>query len=433
VPTFQVAASAPSSRFHERLEIQLALGRQLFATGADVARLLVTVRDTYDVEQAQTLLASALVAGKATANFNTLPPGPVYVEVRAFDVLDRQLGTASRHLSLRPGVLNTVELTFYLEAAPPSAGPGQADVAVTIQDGATVVGPPPAAVPTFAPEQQNLRGPNLAGPFVLDRAGHIWVGESRIMQDGTVALYGGEPAKALAVNAQGQVWAHRGSKLQLLGGQFQVLQEVDAPWAIPRDGLAVDAADNLWVSCGDKLRKVTPAGVVAGAWDLPGNGASLAVDKVAGVVWVALAVQGMLARYSLAGALIGTTAVNQFGDQLTDLALDSLGNAWVPERLSFRVAKVRPNGTVAGHFQTVSQPLRVLVDAQDQVLVGATGMLGGFTYDAGVWRHANDGQLLAKYNVGPIWDWAFDAAGTLWTVRAEEWPESGGVITKVTL
>jgi hypothetical protein len=429
--SFQVAASVKEARFHERLEVSVALGRQVLATVAEIGRLSVSVRDAQNVEHQRTILPAAITAGRAVASFEELPPGPAAIDVQAFTADDRQIGRTTHQLDLRQGVTNQAELTFYLSPAlppSPSIADGQAAVTVDVRDGATIAGPPPAPVPSFNPPRVQIGHVGIEeSDMVLDRTGAIWVGNARVLPDGAVLQLGGSSFQALTTNAQGQIWGHRDGKLQLLGAQAQLIREVEAPWPVPKDGLAVDGTDHLWVSAGRQLKKIASNGTVVGTFDLPSDAGAIAVDRAAGTVWVCLTKRGQVARLATNGTLLGVTTVNPFGDWVVDVALDSKGHAWVPQRFSSRVAKLRPDGTIFGTYRAPLEASRVLVDSQDQVLVAGNFDL----YLNGFYKLSPEGRLLATYQIDKVWDWAFDAAGALWMIANANY--YSGSLQKVTL
>ncbi|MNS54043.1 SMP-30/Gluconolaconase/LRE-like region [compost metagenome] len=168
---------------------------------------------------------------------------------------------------------------------------------------------------------------------------------------------------------------------------------------------------------------MAPNGTVVGSYDLSGEAGAIAIDRSSGTVWVCLASQGQVARVSTAGAVLGVTNVNQFGDWLTALVLDSKGHAWVGQRFSHRVAKLRPDGTVFGQFRAPLEVSTLLVDAQDNVLVAS--LHDGFR------KLSPEGRWLATYDLKGVWDWAFDPAGALWVIGNSTY-YSGGIY-KVTL
>jgi len=234
-------------------------------------------------------------------------------------------------------------------------------------------------------------------------------------------LYNTSPAVGVAVDAAGNVYvadaynqrirkiSPAGVVTTLAGSGLCGLTDgtgAAASFCSP-EGLAVDAAGNVYVADNSSIRKITPAGVVT---TLAGSGLSgyangtgaaaqfngprgVAVDA-AGNVYVAdslnhairlISPSGVVTTFAgpaaptvSSGYLDGPSAAAKFGEPFS-VAVDSTGNVYVAENYNRAIRKISPAGivsTLAGPGQSLNAfaPVSGYVDS-----TGVSALFGGPT------------------------------------------------------
>jgi len=184
-------------------------------------------------------------------------------------------------------------------------------------------------------------------------------------------------------------------------------------------GVAVDAAGNLYIADGSRVRKVTPAGTIT---TLAGNGQF---------------------KYGGDGGLAAAASLNEPGG----VALDAAGNLYTADSFNSRIRKVTPGGTiatVAGNGQSgysgdggpataasLTYPSGVAVDAAGNLYIGDmwNGRIrkvtpaGTITTVAGSWRagYSGDGGPATAASLNGPQGVAVDAAGNLYIADGDNW------------
>ncbi len=155
-------------------------------------------------------------------------------------------------------------------------------------------------------------GPAINAPLAsvsgvaVDSAGNIFVADS---QDNMVAKIA--PDGLLTVIA-----GNRGVGFSGDGG-LAVRAQLDNPGS-----LAVDAAGNLYIAVLDRIRKVTPAGIIS---TVAGNGQS---------------------GFSGDGGPATSAQLSGLGGVAAAIAVDSAGNLYIADSGNYRIRQVRPDGTI---------------------------------------------------------------------------------------
>ena len=274
----------------------------------------------------------------------------------------------------------------------------------------------------------------LTGPLTAQQNGTLWVGETQgalriATSDG--ALLGEIPevghVRALGVDPVGErVWLYSSNTLYAyaLDGTQQIAANVPGlPLTTP--AMAVDpVAGSVWIAGLTRLTGFDSSGQVISQQRLPELMRALAVDPLAGVLWVA----GKSEIYgydTTSGAAVRTISLAAGASPLRALAVDSGGVLWVATRDDLR--RLAPDGT-----EDLREPIAKLLHVAPD---GAGGAWAAGIRD--VLRVAGDGSVTATLRPfssgGQIVDLAADGRdGSVWAANLTHLAriEGDGQVTK---
>jgi hypothetical protein len=156
------------------------------------------------------------------------------------------------------------------------------------------------------------------------------------------------------------------------------------------NGMAFDAAGDLWVVATGALYELSPTGAVVNSYsNMAGN--AVAIDP-SGNIWVGAVGKTLLEMPSNLSSPLSIPVTLDGGSDIQSLALDGNGNAWYSCTTCGSVYKYNPSTTAnTGYVATgVSKASSISIDPSEQVWLGA------FDTNAAVWAFANDGTPLAN-------------------------------------
>jgi streptogramin lyase len=180
--------------------------------------------------------------------------------------------------------------------------------------------------------------------------------------------------------------------------------------------VAIDPAGNVVMAAADgQLTKIDPAtGKFLKSERVTGHAIGIAYDKL-GRLWVSDWGDGMVVVLDADWKELFETEV---GDHPHDVRIDSHGDAWV---IAYsKVTKIGPDGKVLASYPTDPGPLRMKIDAQDNLWIACDGQSGPATRDGDgftLMKLAPDGRKLWSQKRW-VDDLAFDAKGEVWAVTA---------------
>jgi hypothetical protein len=414
---FGLVAAHETDARRAGLEVSVAgaVGRRVLATTADVARLVVTVDDGGAAHYISDTTSAGL------ARFTDLAAGPAMVTASAYDAERRLLGEAKGTVRLVPGETGALALALQLEPAAPAAGNASMAVGVTIADGPVLNQPAPAGqAPDLTLAMREMAGisTGIGTPWDLfvDSAGTAWISGGRVFSNGALGYSYFTSAALIDEDvAAGTIWGMGfGGRLIGVSTSGDRLASFAAPITPTPHGLGVDGDGNVWLGAGTSLAKVSRTGATLGTWTLDAPIDRLVVDKARGVVWISRPSTAEVARYSLTGELLGTTAVNRDGDLLGGMAVGPDGACWIAQFYTGSVAKVAADGTYVGRYGATTLAAEVAIDPRGHVWVCPNTTLNSATIP----ELNPDGTLAARWLVGYTLAIAFDRAGALWTVNS---------------
>ena len=441
------AAQAPS------LVVRVKQARRVQAVVGDVDHLLVTVKAADGAEPTRRIAASEFSGSDASVTFGSLASGEATVEVRALSATDQVLGRASVQATVTPGLLTQVDVPLqlnpaYLQNPAPVQSPGELSLSASLQDGTFT--PADWRLPFWEPlvdvDFQVPYIPGISGwsPFrtvSADADGGILVTMEEAAlyakANGEKVVYTHYSPEGGVVDSQGDVWllaggfgpqdARRVTKYpSVLPPDSDYVSipsiEVSLPGDPVRDGIAIDADDQLWVSNGDQVSKIAPDGQVLGHFAVGGKAGQLEVHKASGEVWV-IVDSAELVRLATDGSVLHrTSAAILPGDEMVDLAVAEDGHVWVVQRCGNRVVKLAPDGTLSAVHQAGGFPGAVTVDRDGNAFVHTTYGILRFGADGSVSRHEMSQPWHAWENCAferPNLDMTVDGDGVVWLLY--EW------------
>ena len=142
----------------------------------------------------------------------------------------------------------------------------------------------------------------------------------------------------------------------------------------PPNGVAVDGSGNVFVTDteGNRVLKLTSAGVLITSWATPSQPADIAMDA-AGNVYVLAFGNGVVSKYTNGGALL--TTIGTVGSGLGQLqaasgiAVDASGRLYVADITRMRILRFLANGTFDMEFVATNEPTDVAPGPDGNVYV----------------------------------------------------------------
>ena len=133
------------------------------------------------------------------------------------------------------------------------------------------------------------------------------------------------------------------------------------------NGIAVDAAGNIWVtnSHDNTITKLSSSGVLIGTYPVGGsNPIGIAIDA-SGNPWITNIYSGTVTKMSPSGSILGTYPAG--------ITIDSSGNVWISNAWgSNYITKLSSSGSMIGTYYPGQFPVGVAIDASNNLWVANT-------------------------------------------------------------